>query len=95
MTAKRAGFSPASNDPDDGSEWTDDMIARAELAKNARVLRPAAGTVTRARGRPKTENPKQQISVRLDRDVLAALRTAGPGWQARMNDALRKALGLP
>ena len=35
---------------------------------------------------------KEMISLRLDRDVLAAWRATGPGWQARMNDALRAAL---
>lgn len=29
-----------------------------------------------------------------DQDVIAALRAQGPGWQSRMNEALRKAAGL-
>ena len=32
------------------------------------------------------------ISLRVDRDVLAAFRATGAGWQARMNEALRAAL---
>jgi len=35
-----------------------------------------------------------KISVRLDADVLARLREAGPGWQSRINALLREALGL-
>lgn len=31
------------------------------------------------------------ISVRLDRDVLARFRATGAGWQSRMNEALREA----
>ena len=38
---------------------------------------------------------KEQISVRLDPDVIAKLREAGPGWQSRLNGLLRVALGLP
>jgi uncharacterized protein (DUF4415 family) len=37
---------------------------------------------------------KEQISVRLDPDVLAKLREAGPGWQSRINVLLRQALQL-
>jgi uncharacterized protein (DUF4415 family) len=47
------------------------------------------------RGRPKAENPKTLISLRLDPDVIAHFRASGPGWQGRINDALRKAGRLP
>ncbi|MFL9922132.1 BrnA antitoxin family protein [Paraburkholderia fungorum] len=40
-------------------------------------------------GRPPKENPKEQVSVRYDADVIAAFRSTGDGWQTRMNDALR------
>lgn len=84
----------ARHDPDDAPEWTSSQLARAELAEGGKVIRPAGGTVTRGRGRPKLESPKKQVSVRLDPDVIEALRGGGPGWQAWMNDALRKALKL-
>jgi uncharacterized protein (DUF4415 family) len=29
------------------------------------------------------------VAIRFDREVLAAFRAAGPGWQTRMNDAMR------
>lgn len=45
-------------------------------------------------GRPKSLNPKQAISIRIDRDVIEAFKAQGEGWQSRMNDALRKAAGL-
>jgi len=48
--------------------------------------------VRRGRGRPKSATTKEQISVRLDPDVLAALRAAGPGWQSQINVLLRQAL---
>lgn len=37
---------------------------------------------------------KELVSLRLDRDVLAHFQEDGPGWQERINDALRKAAGL-
>jgi uncharacterized protein (DUF4415 family) len=40
-------------------------------------------------GRPPKENPKEQVSVRYDADIIAAFRATGEGWQTRMNDALR------
>lgn len=46
----------------------------------------------KGRGRPSSE--KELISIRLDPDVLAAFRADGPGWQTRINDALRKHAGL-
>ena len=36
---------------------------------------------------------KEQISLRIDQDVLEFFREGGPGWQDRINDALRKAAG--
>jgi uncharacterized protein (DUF4415 family)/uncharacterized DUF497 family protein len=41
-------------------------------------------------GRPKLNNPKEPVSLRLDADVLAAFRASGDGWQTRMNNALRE-----
>lgn len=43
-------------------------------------------------GRPQSESPKQQVTLRLDADVLASFRAGGRGWQSRINAALRKAL---
>lgn len=36
---------------------------------------------------------KEQISLRIDQDVLEYFRAGGPGWQDRINAALRKAAG--
>ncbi|MFG6083796.1 BrnA antitoxin family protein [Paracoccus litorisediminis] len=80
------------SDPD-APEATDDQIARAkpfqdvfpELASN---LRKNLG------GRPRSENPKVAVSLRLDQEVVARFKAQGPGWQSRMNEALRSAAGL-
>ena len=40
--------------------------------------------------RPKVPNAKEMVSVRLDRDVLDHFQKDGPGWQERINAALRE-----
>ena len=37
---------------------------------------------------------KEQVSLRIDQDVLERFQADGPGWQDRINAALRKAAGL-
>ena len=37
---------------------------------------------------------KEMVSLRIDRDVLARFQEGGPGWQERINEALRAAAGL-
>ncbi|MGB8607578.1 BrnA antitoxin family protein [Bradyrhizobium sp.] len=36
---------------------------------------------------------KELVSLRIDQDVLEHFQAGGPGWQDRINDALRKAAG--
>lgn len=45
--------------------------------------------VRRGRGRPKQATTKQQITLRLDPDVISGMRATGPGWQVRVNEVLR------
>ena len=71
-------------DPDDAPELDDDWFDRAEIRIGEKVIR---------RGRP-PGSAKAQVSLRLDQDVIAAFRAQGPGWQSRMNEALRKAAGV-
>lgn len=44
----------------------------------------------RRAGRPAGSGSKEQVAIRFDHDVLAAFRAGGPGWQTRMNVALRE-----
>jgi uncharacterized protein (DUF4415 family) len=37
---------------------------------------------------------KESVTLRLDSDVIAHFQEDGPGWQERINDALRRAAGL-
>lgn len=79
-------------DPDDAPEWTDDQFDRAQFSIGGKIIRPANGTLTRP-GRPKSESPKKQVTLRLDQAVLEKLRATGPGWQSRANEILKKAVG--
>ena len=54
-------------------ELTDDMLA--------------SGTINKG-GRPRSENPKKLISIRLPEDVIQHWRATGPGWQTRMAERL-------
>jgi uncharacterized protein (DUF4415 family) len=44
------------------------------------------------RGRPVGTAKKEAISIRLDKEVLAHFRDEGPGWQARINETLRRSV---
>ena len=41
------------------------------------------------RGRPFSASTKKQIAIRLDPEVLEAFQKEGPGWQTRINNALK------
>ena len=72
------------------------------IAKEIRNARPlldvlpdeTAAAVRRYRGQrgPQKAPTKELISLRVDRAVVAAYRSSGPGWQARANEALRVGL---
>jgi uncharacterized protein (DUF4415 family) len=82
-------------DRDDGAPLTASMMKRAELSVGGKVIRPATGVlVNDRRGRPRMANPKQAVKLRLDAAVLKHFRATGPGWQTRINAALRKAARL-
>lgn len=79
-------------DPDDAPAWTDETFERAEVRRGDKVIKAASGTVTR-RGRPRLAIPKKQVTLRLDQAVVDKLRAGGDGWQSRVNEILRKAVG--
>ena len=94
-------------DPDDAPEWTDEMFDMAQHSVNGQVVRPATGVLTKdgmkrvapfiipMPGRPPLgDTPKKQVTLRLDADLLENLCASGPGWQSRINAALRKAVGI-
>jgi uncharacterized protein (DUF4415 family) len=85
-------FKPDLTDPEN-PELTDADFARA--------LKPEQFPEWVFEAFPKTPRPprgpqrapkKAPISLRVDADILDSYRATGPGWQGRMNDALRKAM---
>ncbi len=80
-------------DPDDAPILTAEVAARAEIREGGTLIRPATGTLTRMGRPPLGEAVKKQVTLRLDRDVVEAFRASGAGWQSRINDVLRKAVG--
>ena len=55
----------------------------AELTEQEfRMLRPV--------GRPKAEQTKERVTIRLSADVVARFRATGKGWQGRMDAALKE-----
>ena len=56
-------------------ELTDDMLARGKVNKG---------------GRPRSENPKKLISIRLPENIIQRWRATGPGWQTRMAERLSR-----
>ena len=75
---------------DDNPEWTeaDFAAAKAGDAIPAHIL----AAFPKTRGRPKGST-KQLVSLRIDNDILDRFRATGPGWQSRINEALRNAAG--
>ncbi|TCQ01434.1 BrnA antitoxin of type II toxin-antitoxin system [Sphingomonas sp. PP-F2F-A104-K0414] len=63
----------------------DDWFEEADAYQGAKLVR---------RGRPKSDNPKQPVTLRLDRDLVDWFKSTGDGWQTRMNEQLRKAAGI-
>jgi len=76
-------------DPDEAPHLDREWFERSEIRHGDRLIR-----VARPAGRPKKAAPKEAVNIRLDPDVVAHFRASGPGWQSRINDALRKAAGL-
>jgi uncharacterized protein (DUF4415 family) len=62
-------------------ELDDDFFERADYYEGGKLVR---------RGRPRSDHPKVPISIRLSEDVLARFKAGGPGWQSRIDAALKE-----
>jgi uncharacterized protein (DUF4415 family) len=81
MDTKQKNSKRALPDSDTPPEITDEWIAGADLYDCEKLVR---------RGRPKSDNPKQLLSLRLPPNVIARWKATGPGWQTRMVETLEK-----
>jgi uncharacterized protein (DUF4415 family) len=57
------------------------------------VLKAATTKPAALAKRSTVPNAEELVSLRIDRDILDHFQDAGPGWQDRINDALRKVIG--
>lgn len=82
MSAKKA------NTPTD---WVDpDEIPDLSTPEWEKVINAAKVQ----RGRPKLDNPKVSTTIRLSPEVIEYFKAGGPGWQSRIDEALRKVAGV-
>ena len=81
MSAKQKKSNPISPDLDMPPEITDAWVSEADLYHGETLVR---------RGRPKLENPRQLLSLRLPPVVIERWKATGPGWQTRMAETLEK-----
>jgi uncharacterized protein (DUF4415 family) len=68
---------------------TTDSRQAAEMAFKQATTKPAQAAPIP----PSLPGAKEMVSLRIDRDVLDHFQESGPGWQDRINDALRAAVG--
>jgi uncharacterized protein (DUF4415 family) len=85
MTAKKISTPATWSDPDDAPQLNAAFFKSADLYEGSKI---------KSRGRPKAAMTKEPVKLRLDADVLAALRASGEGWQTRINETLRASLRL-
>ena len=66
-----------------------DGVDADDRPATAEELQSGVVAYRKTRGRPAGSATKEQVAIRFDHDVLKAFRESGPGWQTRMNDALK------
>ena len=81
---------PSVNDIEN-PEWTEEDFAQARSASQLPAEVLAAFPKTRG---PQKASTKVPVSIRLSPDVVEHFKAGGPGWQSRINEALRKVAGL-
>ena len=74
--------------PIDRTRRPRDPFAAAEAAFKKAPDKPVAPPPER----PVVPGARQLVSLRIDGDVLERFQADGPGWQERINDALKRSL---
>jgi uncharacterized protein (DUF4415 family) len=96
MSESKSGSKRSSRRTDDAPELTAAAIGRGQWAVGGEPVSPAAGAKAFQeaikRGRPRSAVTRKMLSLRVDPDVLMALRASGRGWQTRVNALLREAV---
>jgi uncharacterized protein (DUF4415 family) len=73
---------------DDNPEWTKTDFAKARPP--AEVLPPHLLAQFKNTRGPQTTPTKVAVSIRLSPEIISHFKAKGPGWQSRIDDALRK-----
>jgi uncharacterized protein (DUF4415 family) len=81
MKGKKRVTATTWTDPDDAPELNDEFFERADEYDGQKLIK---------RRRPPSSSTKISTTIRFDAEIVAAFRADGPGWQSRMNDALRE-----
>ena len=81
MTVKSKSSRRTSRDSEDAPEITDKSVAEATLYHGKKLVR---------RGRRAGSGEKSQTTLRISKDVSGFSRATGPGWQTRMDNALKR-----
>lgn len=79
--------------------YADDAPLTDEELSTARPFSKADPAMKKAirrslRGRPAGTAKKVAVTISLDKDLAAKLRASKAGWQTRLNDMVRTAIGL-
>lgn len=78
---------------EENPEWTAEDFARARPASDVLPQifgEKVAKEMLKPRGRPRAEFPKERINIRLSHEVVEHFKSAGEGWQTRIDSALRQ-----
>jgi len=77
-------------DPDDAPELGAEFFDSAQRLVDGKEVGEAAFQSAKKRmGRPPVEVKRPTLNMRIDPDVLEALKASGRGWQTRVNAILR------
>jgi uncharacterized protein (DUF4415 family) len=82
MSGKDSDLKTTWVDPDDAPELTEEWFAKADFHDGKLLIRHNGRRM-------------EAVTIGLDPEVLAHFRAASPDWQSRLNDLLRKSIGLP
>ena len=80
-SAKKAAKAPSSKAAH--VDWSQGTVTRGG------GVAATIDAIRRTRG-PNKSPTKEQVAIRFDQDMLLAFRASGPGWQTRMNAALKE-----
>lgn len=83
------GYSKEDWDSVESPELTDEQLAQAKPF--AETFPELHASIKRSAGRPRSDNAKQAVTLRLSPATLSKFEALGPDWRARMAEVLDKA----